>query len=121
MLYELNENIKKTDDELDNLAAQKRNLEEKEQSFLDWKKQDTAYMEQLCGELHRKGSFEDTRLVESMLNDTQQLSRQKKQLFEQERENIMRNRKLLEEQKETYIYDYRQKLSKEETENGAKK
>ena len=101
------ESIRNAEKEISDLAAQKKKLEEQRQSLFEWKRKDMAYLSQLHSDLQGEVAQQDRRMIENLLDGTQQMCRSVEQQMEQEAMEIERKHKQVSAQKEFAQAEYR--------------
>ena len=102
--------MQRNEQELSDLNRQKKSLEERRQSLFNWKRRDMAYLNQLQNELRGENVKTDRRMIEGLLDGTQQVCRRVEIGYEAEYAEIERRGKQLLAQKESDQSDYRRLL-----------
>lgn len=104
------ENIRNAERELSELAVQQKKLEEQRQDLFNWKRRDIEYLNQLHSGLQGEAAKQDRRMVENLLDGTQQHCRDIEQRMEREALEIEGKRKQVSAQKDISQVEYRKAL-----------
>ena len=106
-------NMKVNEQEMSDVLAKKRALEDGHHKLLDWKRRDMVYLNQLHNELQGEAAKEDRRQIEGMIDSLQKVCRSAEQQFEREFSALNQKQKKISAQKETLQAEYQRAVSKE--------
>jgi len=107
------ESIRKNEQDLSDLALQKKELGEKQSALLAAKKEISSYLNSVHNDLRGKDATGDKRELEELSAQLQHGNRLAEQELEQESKAIEKRRKELERQKEETEAEYRNTQSEQ--------
>ena len=110
--------LSKNEREMSELLSKKRNLEKNRHNLNVWKRKNTAFYSQMRSELAREGLKHDLKVVDNILDSTAYACRKVERSYEQNYEEIERQRKKLSAQKDDFEINYRRAMQDVDKEKG---
>ena len=107
--------MRKNEQEMNDLLKQKRDLEKKRQELYDWKRSSMAYYGQSRSALQGKGANEQVKVYDELLDSIQHNCRKIEINDGQMYENLERKRKQLSAQRDNYQSNYNRAMREKDS------